>query len=118
MQRPRRAVPIRELHDTENINLSGTILPPVDNLWNNSIVGANVSVKSENVVSYIDDVANKVLNSTGEASLYESIEGRLPVKQLEPLSDESDDDDNQFKGSLAEEMHCSSQYSQQNNIAR
>lgn len=81
-------------------------------------MGANVSVKSENVVSYIDDVANKVLTSTGEASLYESIEGRLPAKQLEPLSDESDDDDNQFKGNLPEEMHCSSPYSQQNNIAR
>lgn len=116
VQRPRKAVAGRELQDA-NITLSGTILPPVDNLWNNSIVGANVSVKSENVMSYIDDETSKALTSAGESSLYEPMIGRLPVKHLEPLSDESEDD-NDFKGDVIQEIHSSSPYMQQNTIAR
>lgn len=97
VQRPRRAIAIsaRDLNDPDDIHLSGTILPPVDNLWNNSIVGANVSVKTESDISYMDDT-NKVLTTVGAPSLYEPMIGRLPVKQLEPLSDESEEEEEEI----------------------
>lgn len=99
------------------MNIHETVLPPVDNLWNNSIVGANVSVKTENVVSYIDE-SGKVLSPAGEtASFYGPIAGRLPSKRLEPLSDESDEDDEEINMNRGEELNCST-YSQQNLIPR
>lgn len=113
IQRPRRAMAIstRDLHDPDDINLSGTILPPVDNLWNNSIVGANVSVKTESDISYIDDT-NKVLTTVGAPSLYEPMVGRLPVKQLEPLSDESEEEDEESMNQGEDALQSS--FSQQN----
>lgn len=112
IQRPRRPAPDREFHDTDDINISPTVLPPVDNLWNNSIVGANISVKTENVISYIDD-PNKTLTSTGEQNLYELPPvGRLPVKQLEPLSDESEDESEDPKMNIGD-MQSSSLFNQQ-----
>lgn len=116
IQRPRRAAPPRDLQDSDDLNLSGTILPPVDNLWNNSIVGANVSVKTENVISYIDDETSRALSTTGDSSLYEPMVGRLPVKQLEPLSDESEEEYDHTKIIMNDEMQCPSPYDQQNLI--
>lgn len=109
------AVSTRDLHDPDDIHLPGTILPPVDNLWNNSIVGANVSVKTESDISYMDDT-NKVLTTVGAPSLYEPMVGRLPVKQLEPLSDESEEEDEENINHVEDTLHSS--YNQQNLMPR
>jgi len=58
------------------------VRPTVDNLWNNSIVAANVNVKTEKATYNLDDFAHHLL-------------GRLPVKNAESLSEESEDEGNE-----------------------